>query len=70
MLVLFSSFCFETESPYVALAGTYHIDETSLELTEVCLPLPLNAEIKGVYHHTQNIYLLVCSLFTYGQGLL
>ena len=41
-IINFTLKTFEAGSYYVALAG--------LELTEVCLSLPLSAKIKGVYH--------------------
>lgn len=48
-LVLFWGWGFETGSLCVALAcpGTHSIDKAGLELTEVCLALPLDAEIKA-----------------------
>ena len=32
--------------------GELSADLVGLELTEICLPLPLSAKIKGVCHHT------------------
>jgi hypothetical protein len=34
------------------LSWTHFVDEADLELTELCLPLPLSARVKGVCHHT------------------
>lgn len=40
---VFILFCFETRSHYVVLAGRdlAYVDQVGLELTELCLPLPL-----------------------------
>lgn len=47
-------------SVYVALAAveTAYANQVTTQLTEILLPLPPNAGIKGVYHHAWlNFYL-------------
>jgi hypothetical protein len=44
--------------------GTHYVDQAGLDLTEICLPLPLRTGV-GVYHHTQlGIILLTQCLIT------
>jgi hypothetical protein len=54
--------------------GTCSIDQAGLELTEICLPLPLSAGIKGVCHHHPAYCILkemdeACFLFSGSCGL-
>jgi hypothetical protein len=47
----------------VCVAGTYSVDQIGLELTEICLSLPLEWQIKGVPSYlvaVESIYFL-CS---------
>jgi hypothetical protein len=53
-LFIFNVLFFETGSFYIHIPGclgTHYINQAGLELTEMGLPLPPSAGIKGVCHH-------------------
>ena len=55
-LLFFSvSFVFR-QGLYIALA-IHYVDQAGLELTELCLPLPLKCWVKGVHRHSLPCFL-------------
>jgi hypothetical protein len=58
--------CSETGNPLCnsASPGTHYEDQTGLELTDICLLLPLRATIKGLCHYSPQgyVFLNFCSL--------